>query len=335
MSEFVRELPKAELHLHIEGTLEPSMLLSLSARNHVPLRYSSVDEIEEAFQFTNLQSFLDVYYEAARTLLTRRDFFDLTSAYLERAAADGVVHAEIFFDPQTHTERGVPLDAVIGGIADALAAGRAELGLSSGLILCFLRHLPAGRAMDTLEAALPFREQLLGVGLDSSEVGNPPGAFAGVFAAARDEGLRLVAHAGEEGPPEYVWEALDVLGAERIDHGNRALEDPELVARLVTEQVPLTVCPYSNVKLAVVDRLEDHPLRRMIDLGLNVSINSDDPSYFGGYIGDNYEGTKAALRFSDDEMAEIARNSLLASFVPDDEKQALIADLDEFLSHRP
>lgn len=335
MSEFVRELPKAELHLHIEGTLEPAMLVSLSGRNHVPLRYSSVAEIEAALQFTNLQSFLDVYFEAAGTLLTRQDFFDLTFAYLQRAAADGVVHAEIFFDPQTHTDRGVPFDAVIGGISDALAAGRAEFGMSSGLIMCFLRHLPAGRAMDTLEAAMPFRDQLLGVGLDSSEIGHPPRAFAGVFAAARDEGLRLVAHAGEEGPPEYVWEALDVLGAERIDHGNRALEDAALVARLVAEQVPLTVCPYSNVKLAVVDRLEDHPLRRMIDLGLNVSINSDDPSYFGGYIGDNYEGTQVALRFSDDEMAGIARNSLRASFVPDEEEQALIANLDEFLSHRP
>jgi len=330
VSEFVRSLPKAELHLHIEGTLEPRMMLSLAERNGVSLRYSSSDEIEEAFQFTNLQSFLDIYYEAAQTLLTRQDFFDLTSAYLDRAAADGVLHAEIFFDPQTHTERGVSFGAVIGGISDALEAGRERLGMSSGLILCFLRHLPARQAMETLEAALEHRDLLLGVGLDSSEIGHPPADFAEVFAAARAEELRIVAHAGEEGPPEYVWGALDILGAERIDHGNRALEDEALVKRLVADQIPLTVCPLSNVKLRVVESLDDHPLRRMLDLGLNVSINSDDPSYFGGYVGDNYAGVQTALRLTDEEMAGIARNSLQATFLSDQEKQDLVAQLDNF-----
>lgn len=334
MSEFAKGLPKAELHVHIEGTLEPDLLLALGKRNKVELSYSNVAEVEAAFDFTNLQSFLDVYYKAAQTLLTRQDFFDLTSAYLARAAADGVVRAEIFFDPQTHTERGVPIADVIGGITDALEAAEEGLDISSGLILCFLRHLPAAHAMATLESAFPFLDRLLGVGLDSSEIGNPPGEFAEVFDSARASGLRVVAHAGEEGPPEYVWEALDVLGAERIDHGNRALEDEALVRRLVADQVPLTVCPYSNVKLRVVDRLEDHPLRRMLDLGLNVSINSDDPSYFGGYIGDNYAGTQAALSLSDDEMAGIARNSLTAAFLPDEEKLLLLDKLGAFLDTR-
>ncbi len=334
MTEFVKGLPKAELHLHIEGTLEPDLMLALGKRNGVPLSYSSVSEVEAAYEFTNLQSFLDVYYEAARTLLTRQDFFDLTFEYLERASADGVARAEIFFDPQTHTERGVPIGTVIGGISDALDAATERLGMSSGLILCFLRHLPAAQAMATLESALSYRHLLLGVGLDSSEVGHPPGDFADVFAAARDEGLRVAVHAGEEGPPQYVWEALDILGAERIDHGNRALEDAALVNRLVVDQVPLTVCPLSNLKLQVVRRLEDHPLRDMLQLGLNVSINSDDPSYFGGYIGANYERTQAALELSDEELAGIARNSMKATFLPEEEKQVLLDRLDVYTSGR-
>ena len=332
MSEFVKGLPKAELHMHVEGSLEPGLLLELGRRNDVPLHYASIAEVETAFDFQNLQSFLDVYYEAAQTLRTRQDFFDLTTAYLERAAADGVVRSEIFFDPQTHTERGVAIGEVIDGIADALEAANESLGISTGLILCFLRHLPVAQAMATLESALPYRGRLLGVGLDSSEVGHPPGQFAEVFDAARAEGLRVTAHAGEEGPPEYVWEALDVLGVERIDHGNRALEDDALVRRLVAEQVPLTVCPYSNVKLRSVDRLEDHPLRTMLDLGLNVSINSDDPSYFGGYIADNYAGIQNVLGMSNEEMVGIARNSLNATFVPDNEKQLLINKLETFVS---
>ena len=331
MSEFVKGLPKAELHMHVEGSLEPGLMLELSRRNDVPLHYTSIAEVETAFDFQNLQSFLDVYYEAAQTLRTRQDFFDLTAAYLERAAADGVVRTEIFFDPQTHTERGVPIGEVIDGIADALDAANESLGISTGLILCFLRHLPAAQAMTTLESALPYRGRLLGVGLDSSEVGHPPGQFAEVFDAARAEGLRVTAHAGEEGPPEYVWEALDVLGVERIDHGNRALEDDALVRRLVAEQVPLTVCPFSNVKLRSVDRLEDHPLRTMLDLGLNVSINSDDPSYFGGYIADNYAGIQDVLGMSDEEMVGIARNSLNATFLPPEEKESLIARLEMFV----
>ncbi len=332
MSEFVRGLPKAELHVHIEGTLEPEMMVSLAARNDVSLDYASVEEIRSAFAFTNLQSFLDIYYQAAQTLRTREDFFDLTAAYLDRVAADGVVHAEIFFDPQTHTERGVPFGEVIEGVSDALTDAGERLGITTGLILCFLRHLPLERALETLEAAMPYRDRLLGVGLDSTEVGNPPSIFAPVFEAARSEGLHIVAHAGEEGPPEYVWEALDVLGVERIDHGNRALEDPALVRRLVADQVPLTVCPLSNLKLQVVDRLEVHPLRRMLDLGLNVSINSDDPSYFGGYIGDNYAAVQRALGLDNTEMVHIARNSLQATFLPPAEKIGLVDRLEDYAS---
>ncbi len=332
MSEFVRGLPKAELHLHIEGTLEPEMMVSLAARNDVPLAYGSVDEIRSAFAFTNLQSFLDIYYEAARTLRTRRDFHDLTAAYLDRVAADGVVHAEIFFDPQTHTSRGVPIGEVIEGISAALDDARERLGMTSGLILCFLRHLPLEQALDTFEAAMPYRDHLLGVGLDSSEIGFPPSLFTPVFEAARSEGLHVVAHAGEEGPPEYVWEALDVLGAERIDHGNRALEDPELVRRLAADQVPLTVCPLSNLKLKVVDGLDAHPLRRMLDLGLNVSVNSDDPSYFGGYIGDNYVAVQRELGLEDADMVRIARNSLEATFLPKGEKTESVSRLDRYVA---
>jgi adenosine deaminase len=332
VAEFARALPKAELHLHIEGTLEPDMMLSLAQRNGVTLPYSAVEEIDAAYEFTNLQSFLDLYYAAAQTLVEQQDFFDLTFAYLERVVADGVAHAEIFFDPQTHLGRGVPLDVVIDGISEALDAGRDRLGISSGLILCFLRHLPAGEAMATLESALARKEKFLAVGLDSSEVGHPPDDFAEVFAMARSEGLRVVAHAGEEGPPDYVWGALDLLGAERIDHGNRALEDEALVARLVADRVPLTVCPYSNVKLRAVDRLENHPLRRMLDLGLNVSINSDDPAYFGGYVGDNYVGTQAALELSDGDMATIARNSIEATFLPVAEAAELLERLDDYLA---
>lgn len=324
MSEFVRGLPKAELHLHIEGTLEPDLMLALAARNEVPLRYSSTTEVQAAYEFTNLQSFLDVYYEAAQTLVTEQDFFDLTIAYLERVSDDGVKRAEIFFDPQTHTDRGVSVETVISGITSALIAGTERYDISSGLILCFLRHLGPSEAMRTLESALPYRHLLLGVGLDSSEVGFPPEDFEGVFDLARDEGLHLVAHAGEEGPPEYVWGALDVLGVERIDHGNRALEDDALVARLVADQVPLTVCPLSNVKLKVIDRLDRHPLQAMLDRGLKVTLNSDDPSYFGGYIGDNYAAIQEALGLSDQTMTTIARNSIEASFLPETEKTALL-----------
>ncbi len=308
------------------------MVFEMAERNGVELDYDSVESLRAAYDFSDLQSFLDVYYQAASVLITEQDFHDLTWAYLERAAADGVVRAEIFFDPQTHTERGIPIATVIDGIHSALDRGERELGVSSGLILCFLRHLPADAAMETLEAAVPHLDKLIAVGLDSSEVGFPPELFTDVFKRARDLGLRLVAHAGEEGPPEYVRQALDLLGAERIDHGVRSLEDQELVERLVSERTPLTVCPLSNVRLRGVDRLEVHPLRTMLELGLRVSINSDDPAYFGGYIGQNYIETAAALGLSRDEVAEIARISLDSTFVDDATKTGMLDSLDRYVA---
>ncbi len=331
MEDFVRGLPKAELHLHIEGTLEPEMMLALAARNGVELRFGSVDEVRAAYEFDDLQSFLDIYYEGAACLLHEQDFYDLTWAYLQRAAADGVRRAEIFFDPQTHTDRGVPIATVIGGIHRALEDGRDRLGVSSGLILCFLRHLSAEAASETLQAALPHAGTLLGVGLDSSEMGHPPSKFAEVFARAREAGLRPVAHAGEEGPPAYVWEALDLLEVERVDHGVRSLEDPALVTRLAARQVPLTVCPLSNVKLKVVDRIEDHPFPQLQAAGLLVTVNSDDPAYFGGYVGDNYLALQRAFDLDHRQLRDLAANSISASFLPDDAKAALLAELDAYV----
>ena len=316
-TDLIRSLPKAELHLHIEGTLEPEMLFTIAQRNGIETRFSSVEELRSAYDFTDLQSFLDLYYEGANVLRTEQDFHDLTWAYLERAAEDGVRRAEIFFDPQTHTARGIPMETVILGITSALDRGH-ELDMSTGLILCFLRHLSGEAAMETLQAALPWREKLLGVGLDSSEVGHPPTKFVKAYDLARSEGLHLVAHAGEEGPPEYVWQALDVLGAERIDHGVRSMEDAALVERLATDRIPLTVCPLSNLRLKVVDDLADHPLPQMLDAGLLVTINSDDPSYFGGYVGDNYDAVTTALGLETSQIVELARNSLVASFLADD-----------------
>lgn len=332
MEAFVRGLPKAELHVHIEGTLEPEMMFALARRNGVSLRFGSVDEIRAAYEFTDLQSFLDIYYEGAAVLVTEQDFFDLTYAYLEKAAHDNVRRAEIFFDPQTHTDRGIPFATVISGIDRALQRGRAELGISSGLILCFLRHLSAESANETLAQALAFRDSLIAVGLDSSEVGNPPERFDAVFAQARREGLLAVAHAGEEGPPEYVWGALDVLHARRIDHGVRADDDPELLIRLAEERIPLTMCPLSNVKLQVFPSLADHNLRSLLDRGLVVTINSDDPSYFGGYVGDNYLAAAEALNLTREELVTLAANSFEASFVRVEERQALLAELDEYVA---
>jgi adenosine deaminase len=312
-TDLIRRLPKAELHLHIEGTLEPELLFELARRNGIETRFSSVDELRAAYDFTDLQSFLDIYYEGANVLRTEEDFHDLTWAYLERAAADGVRRAEIFFDPQTHTSRGISMETVIRGIGSALDRSH-ELDMTSGLILCFLRHLSGREATETLEAALPWRDRLLGVGLDSSEVGHPATKFTEAYDLARSEGLHLVAHAGEEGPPEYVWQALDVLGVERIDHGVRSMEDPALVERLVADQVPLTVCPLSNLKLRVVDDLTDHPLKRMLDAGLKVTVNSDDPAYFGGYVGQNYAAVAEALELSEDDLHHLAANSLDSAF---------------------
>ncbi|HJR87849.1 MAG TPA: adenosine deaminase [Acidimicrobiia bacterium] len=305
---FVRALPKAELHVHIEGTLEPELMFALAHRNRVELPFATVEDARRAYEFSDLQSFLDIYYQAADVLQTEEDYDELLATYLRRAAADGVTRAEIFFDPQAHLNRGVAFATFMAGF---LSAQRKFAGVvDSALILCFLRHLPEEDALRTLDLAEPHLDQILAVGLDSSEVGHPPEKFKNAFARARHMGLRTVAHAGEEGPPEYVWQALDLLGAERIDHGVRSLEDPDLVKRLRDEQTPLTVCPLSNERLQVVPSLDRHPLRRMLELGLNVSINSDDPAYFGGYVGDNYVQVAEALKLSRDELETIARNSL-------------------------
>lgn len=308
-------LPKAELHIHIEGTLEPEMMFDLAAKNGVELPYPDVEAVKKAYQFTDLQSFLDIYYQGAAVLQTRDDFAALMDAYLRRAVADGVVHAEIFFDPQTHTHRGIGFETFMGGFRDAMEDARRNLGITSQLILCFLRHLDPEDAVATIEAAADHLEGVVAVGLDSSEVGYPPELFVEAYERARSLGLRAVAHAGEEGPPEYIWSALDNLGVERIDHGVRCLEDPELVGRLRREQIPLTVCPLSNVALKVVDRLEDHPLPKLIDAGLLVTINSDDPAYFGGYVGDNYTAVAEAFGWDLSRMSELASNSLEAAFV--------------------
>lgn len=308
LNRLIRSLPKAELHLHIEGTLEPELMFELAARNGVDLPFSNVESVRAAYQFTNLQSFLDIYYRGAAVLRTEEDFADLMRAYLQRAIADGVKRAEIFFDPQTHTARGVRFETLMRGF-DAAQQGLADQ-IDSALILCFLRHLPEDDALDTLSDAEPFLDQVVAVGLDSSEVGHPPEKFARVFKRAKSMELRAVAHAGEEGPPDYIWQALDLLGAERIDHGVRSLEDPDLVKRLADDQIPLTVCPQSNAKLRVVGSLADHPIRRMLDAGLNVSIHSDDPAYFGGYVGDNYLNTAQALDLSESELTRIAANSI-------------------------
>ena len=326
---FIAGVPKAELHLHIEGSLEPEMMAALAKRGGVQLAFDSVEAIRAAYDFSNLQDFLDIYYQGMAVLLTEQDFFDLTTAYLDRAATDGVRHVEIFFDPQGHTARGVPMANVVGGIARALAEAE-ERGITSRLIMCFLRHLPEADAEATLDAALPFLSLIHGVGLDSSEVGHPPEKFARVFARARSLGLKVVAHAGEEGPPDYVWQALDVLKVDRIDHGNRALEDAALVDRIVTDGLTLTVCPLSNVKLCVVDDLAQHPLRRMLAAGLRATVNSDDPAYFGGYVNANFVAVADALNLTRDEILTLARNSFTGSFLPPAEQAVHLAAIDSF-----
>ena len=313
LNEVIRSTPKSELHIHVEGSLEPEMMFDLARRNGVSLPYRSVEEVRRAYSFNNLQEFLDLYYEGMDVLRTEEDFFALADAYLRRAAADNVVHVEMFFDPQAHTGRGVPLATLMAGLERAIVRSR-ERGVSVFLILCFLRHLTEREAFETLEQAEPYLDRLLGVGLDSSEVGHPPSKFARVFDAARDLGLRLVAHAGEEGPPEYVWEALDILGVERIDHGNRALEDEALVTRLRDDRIPLTVCPLSNLELRVVDDLTAHPIKRMLDLGLVATVNSDDPAYFGGYINENFRQVAEAVGLLRKDVQALADNSFEASF---------------------
>jgi adenosine deaminase len=331
-SDFIAGLPKAELHLHIEGSLEPEMMFALARRNGVALPYADVEAIRAAYSFTRLQDFLDLYYQGMSVLLTEADFYDLTLAYLRRVAQDNVRHTEIFFDPQGHTERGVAFETVLNGISRALAAGERELGITSRLILCFLRHLSAEAAMATLEQALPYRDRIVGVGLDSSEQGHPPAKFKAVFDRAREAGFLTVAHAGEEGPPEYVWSALNDLQVSRIDHGNRALEDPDLMLELARRKMPLTVCPLSNLRLRVIDDMTAHPLKMMLDRGLVVTVNSDDPTYFGGYVNDNYNAVRQALGLSDEELALIARNSFGASFLDEATKAKYIAEVDAYVT---
>ncbi|HLF44500.1 MAG TPA: adenosine deaminase [Acidimicrobiia bacterium] len=325
---FINRLPKTELHVHIEGTLEPELLLELAARNGYQLPFEDVDAVHAAYRFTDLQSFLDIYYQGAGVLQTPTDFYDLMTAYLRRAAADGVRHAEIFFDPQTHTHRDVGFPVFMPAFRSAIADATSETGITADLILCFLRHLSGDDAIATLRDAEPHLEGVIAVGLDSSERGRPPELFEEAFAMARDLGLRTVAHAGEEGPPEYITGALDVLGAERIDHGVRCLEDPELVSRLRTGGVALTVCPLSNVALKVVDRIEDHPLPRLIEAGITVTVNSDDPAYFGGYVGDNYQELADGLGLGPSQLVALARNSIEASFLDPVRKSELLAELE-------
>ena len=327
---FIAALPKAELHLHIEGSLEPELMFELAQRNGVAIPFGSVDEVRAAYAFSNLQDFLDIYYQGMGVLHREQDFYDLTAAYLARAHADNVRHVEIFFDPQGHTERGIAFETVITGITRALDDAATSYGMTSRLILCFLRHLSEAEAEATLDDALPYLDRIDGVGLDSSEVGHPPAKFERVFARARGLGLKVVAHAGEEGPPEYVHEALDLLKVDRIDHGNRSLEDPALVARLAAEGMTLTVCPLSNLKHCVVGDIPDHPQKTKLDAGLKATVNSDDPSYFGGYVNANYQAVADALDLSRDELLTLARNSFTGSFLNDADKAKHLAAIDAY-----
>ncbi len=329
---FITGLPKAELHLHIEGSLEPEQMFEFARRNRITLPFKSVEAVREAYAFSNLQDFLDIYYQGAGVLQTSEDFCDLAMAYFRRIAADGAVHAEIFFDPQTHTERGLPFSVAADGLLAGMTQAERELGVSSKLILSYLRHLSEDQAFETLRAAEPYLDQIVGVGLDSSELGHPPSKFAAVFKASRERGLKLMAHAGEEGPPAYVWEALDHLGVDRIDHGNRSLEDPALVQRLVADGMTLTVCPLSNLKLCVVDDLRAHPLKRMLDLGLKATINSDDPAYFGGYLAQNWIATAQALDLTRADLTTLARNSFAGSFLAPAEIASRVAEVDAYVA---
>ncbi|WP_180056072.1 adenosine deaminase [Acinetobacter sp. YH12142] len=326
--ELIRALPKAELHVHIEGTFEPELMFAIAQRNNIAIPYQSVEELKEAYNFHNLQSFLDIYYAGANVLIHEQDFYDLAWAYFEKCAEDHVVHTEMFFDPQTHTDRGVAFETVLNGLQRACDDAKTKLGISSHLIMCFLRHLSEDAAFATLEQALPYKDQIIGVGLDSSEVGHPPSKFERVFAKAREAGFLIVAHAGEEGPAEYVWEALDLLKVNRVDHGVRSEEDPALMQRLIAEKMPLTVCPLSNLKLCVVNNMADHNIRRLLQQGVHVTVNSDDPSYFGGYMNDNFIAITEALDLSNAELKQLAINSFEASFISDAEKQTWIKKIE-------
>lgn len=331
METWIRDIPKAELHIHIEGSLEPELMFAIAKRNGITLPYDSVEAVRHAYQFSNLQTFLDIYYAGACVLLHEEDFYDMTWAYLQRCADQNVRHTEIFFDPQTHTDRGLPFSTVITGIHRALLDGKRQLGVSSKLILSFLRHLSAESAMETLEQALPFKDLLTGVGLDSSELGNPPEKFQPVFERAIEEGFLTVAHAGEEGPSEYIWRAVETLKVSRIDHGVRCLEDPQLVQYLADHQIPLTVCPLSNVKLCVFDVMANHTLKKLLEAGLCVTINSDDPAYFGGYVAENFQEIRNALSLTPTEIHQLARNSFQASFLTPEEKRCFLDELDDFM----
>lgn len=331
LEQFIRKIPKAELHIHIEGSLEPVLMFEIARRNHISLRFKSVDEVRKAYKFTNLQTFLDIYYEGAKVLIKEQDFYELTRAYLERAHQDGVVYTEIFFDPQTHTDRGVGFDTIINGIHRAVEEAVSSLGIRAKLIMCFLRHLSAEAAMETLQQALPFKDKIIAVGLDSSESGNPPEKFTAVFARALKEGFLTVAHAGEEGPPEYIWQALVLLKVSRIDHGIRCAEDRQLMERLRQEQIPLTVCPLSNLKLCVVNDLKQHNLKKLMDSGLCVTVNSDDPAYFGGYISENIFAVQQSLGLDKRDIQRLVKNAFKAAFLKDEEKKKLLAEVDQFV----
>lgn len=330
MQRFIEGLPKVELHLHIEGTLEPELMFRLAERNHVKLSYKTIEEVRKAYQFNNLQSFLDIYYQGAQVLQNEQDFYDLAWAYFSKAHSQNVRHAEIFFDPQTHTARGIPFETVISGLRKAQEDAEQKTGLSSRLIMCFLRHLSPEEALDTLEEAKPFRKWITGVGLDSSEQGRPPALFQKVYEQAEAAGFLPVAHAGEEGPAEYVWEALQLLKSRRIDHGVRSTDDPELIQYLIREQIPLTVCPLSNIKLRVFQTMKEHNLRRMLQMGVCVTINSDDPAYFGGYMNENFLAAQRDLELTKDELVKLSANAINASFIDENARQVLTTELNEY-----
>lgn len=330
---FIEKLPKTELHLHLEGSFEPELMVAIAQRNKLKINYAGVEELKAAYNFNNLQEFLDIYYQGANVLITQQDFYDLTWAYLTKVHSQNVVHVEVFFDPQTHTDRGVPFDTVIQGIKKALDDGKKQLGISYKLIMSFLRHLDEASAFKTLEECLPYKDWISGVGLDSSELGNPPSKFKRVFEAAQKEGFKTVAHAGEEGPASYIWEALDLLKVCRIDHGNRCLDDEQLVKRLVKEQMPLTLCPLSNLELKVINKLEDHSLIEMMEKGLLATIHSDDPAYFGGYMNENFFGVAEALNMNKRQIADLAINGFKASWLSHDEKEKWINKIEDLINH--
>jgi len=330
LKEIIQGIPKAELHLHIEGSFEPELMFEIAKRNNITLDYDSIESLKKAYQFNNLQEFLDIYYTGAQVLIHERDFFDLTWAYLTKVHSQNVVHVEVFFDPQTHTDRGIAFEVVINGIHKALEKAKAELNISYRLIMSYLRHLSEESAFETLESSLPFKDWITGVGLDSSEVGNPPSKFAKVFAASASHGYKLVAHAGEEGPADYIWEALDLLNVVRIDHGNRCLEDEALVQRILEKNIPLTLCPLSNVALKVIQKMEDHPVAKMLDKGILATIHSDDPAYFGGYMNENYYETAKALNLDKDQLMQLAINAFQASWLSPDAKEKHIGQVKDY-----